>query len=136
VKVQEALDQFRAHGIGVVGVGFSDADRLRDLRDELGLSFPLASGPAKRWYRAFQPRRARWRELLRPVHLITALRATRAGLRQRRADGDVRQLGADLLLQNDEVVKLWSSELLEDRPSATSVIAAADRASARPASAG
>ena len=127
--MQEALAEFHSHRTGVVGVGFSDEAKLRELRSELGISFPLVSDPAKRWYRAFQPRRARWRELFRPVHFLTALRAARSGLRQRRADGDVRQLGADLLLRQDEVVKLWSSELLEDRPSAAAVITAASQVS-------
>lgn len=50
------------------------------------------------------------------------LQALLAGRRQHKSDEDVWQLGADLLLDGNKVVRCWSSPRLEDRPGVEEIV--------------
>ena len=86
------------------------------------LSFELISDPTKAWYKAFQPYRAGLRSLLSPRVWVLGIRALVSRRRLVTSREDVWQLGADVLLENNTVVRVWSSRQLERRPDIDEII--------------
>ncbi len=124
MQVHEAQSDLAAHGIGVVGIGFSPRDRLEELRAELGVGFPLLSDPARRWYQAFEVPRGTWRTIFAPRvlrrYLAALLRRERIPLPRE----DLRQLGGGILLHGRTVVARWVTDESERRPSIAEVVEA------------
>jgi hypothetical protein len=125
VKVQSNIDRFLEARIRVIGIGFSSRESLTSLRSELGLSFELISDPTKAWYKAFQPHRAGLRSLLSPRVWVLGIRALVSRRSLVASHEDVWQLGADVLLEDNTVVRVWSSRQLERRPEIDEIILAA-----------
>ena len=111
-----------------VGIGFDRQAELDRLRTQLSLSFPLLADSDREWYRAFDVPRGSWRSVLAPRILARYARALRHRERMFRPRGDVRQLGAGVLLCGRHVVATWISAESERRPTVQEVLEAAHRA--------
>ncbi len=92
------------------------------------MSFPLLADPERAWYQAFDVARGSWRSVLAPRILARYGRALRRRERLFRPRGDMRQLGAGVLLNGREVVATWISAESERRPPLQEVVEAAGRA--------
>jgi hypothetical protein len=125
VKVQRRLPEFAAADVDVMGVGFSEQERLDFIRDELDITFPLVSDTERRWYRALDIGAGGWLSVFAPRILWRYVRLIARGYRLRRPTDDLRQLGGDVLLRDTQVVALWSGAESERRPSVDEVLEAA-----------
>ena len=125
MEVQLNIDRFLEARMRVIGIGFSSRESLTKLRSDLGLSFELISDPTKAWYKVFQPHRVGLRSLLSPRVWAMGIRALLSRRRLVVSKEDVWQLGADVLLEGNMVLRVWSSQQLEKRPDIDEIILAA-----------
>jgi len=127
VQVQSELDVYGDACISVVGISFSSDDKTTVIKDDLKLDFPIVSDSNKLWYKVFQDRRVGFRSLFSARIWLIGMRALLSGRRQHKSDEDVWQLGADLLLDGNKVVRCWASSRLEDRPGVGEIVMESNR---------
>jgi hypothetical protein len=114
--------------VGLVFVGFSPPDRLAALARHLGWPGAVLSDQPRRLYAALGLGRASlWRVYSRRTLAMYA-RAVLRRERLRPPVEDTRQLGADALVVDGVVVRLWRPRSPDDRPEAGEVLAAASAA--------
>ncbi len=121
--MQRSLSTLHANDVDVLAIGFAAQERLDVMRDELGLTFPLISDPDRRWYAVLGATRGRWRDVYAPRILRRYLRALFRRERIPLPHDDLRQLGADVVLQDGRIVHVWSSHESERRPTVAEIIA-------------
>lgn len=115
--------------VGLVLVGFSPADRLAALARHLRWPGLVLSDPDRTLYAQLGFRRAPWWRVYSPRTLLTYAQAVRNGERLARPVEDTRQLGGDAVMVDGVVVLLWRPRTPDDRPSASTVLSAADQLS-------
>lgn len=114
--------------VGLVFVGFSPPDRLAALGRHLQWPGPVLSDQPRRLYAALGLGRAPLWRVYSPRTLVTYARAVLRREKLRPPVEDTRQLGADALVVDGTVVRLWRPRAPDDRPEAAEVLAAATRA--------
>lgn len=72
---------------------------------ESGLPWPVLIDQERRLYRAYGMERGSWRHLLGPATLRKYFRLLYRGEKLRRSGGDVKQLGGDVLIDPEGVVR-------------------------------
>ena len=106
-------------------VGFSPADRLAAIARHLRWPGPVLTDPARRLYRMLGIGRAPlWRLYTRQTLMLYG-RAVLRGYRLTPPAEDTRQLGADAIVVDGTVRRLWRPRSPDDRPEAQVVLAAA-----------
>nr|CAA9338550.1 MAG: hypothetical protein AVDCRST_MAG46-1842 [uncultured Nocardioidaceae bacterium] len=113
--------------ITLVFVGFSPPERLKGLARHLGWPGPVLSDEPRRLYATLGVGRAPLWRLYNPGTLRMYWRALVRGKRPRRPAEDTRQLGADAVVVDGTVVRLWRPRSPDDRPDATAVVDEAAR---------
>jgi len=113
--------------ITLVFVGFSPAPRLKGLARHLGWPGPVLSDEPRRLYAELGLGRASLWRTYSPRTLALYGRALLRGRRPQRPVEDTRQLGADAVVVDGTVVRLWRPRSPDDRPAAAAVVAEAAR---------
>lgn len=123
IAVRDHLSELGDAAVAVVT--FASADRLADYRRHLGLSFPILADPALITYRLFGAGRGRWRHVYSPGTLRRYRRLVRAGAKLERPTEDVRQLGADVVIDRaGQLAYLALPPTPDDRPPVAELVAA------------
>jgi hypothetical protein len=115
--------------VTLVFVGFSPPERLRGLARHLRWPGPVLSDQPRNLYAALGVGRAPLWRLYNPGTLRMYGKALLRGTLPKRPVEDTRQLGADAIVVDGTVVRLWRPRSPDDRPDASAVIAAAALAS-------
>lgn len=118
----------RDPSVHLVLVGFSPPDRLAAIARHLDWPGLVLSDPSRRLYSALGLGRAPLWRVYSPRTLMTYARAIARRERLRPPVEDTRQLGADAVVVDGIVVRLWRPRSPDDRPDARDVLAAATRA--------
>ena len=116
MKVQETLPEFPRREVDVVAISFSSPERIDWLESEFGLSFPILHDPDRKWFGLLGAERGSWLTVFRPSILRRYVTLIRRGYRLRRSREDLRQLGGDVLLSRNRVIRSWVSNQSEQRP--------------------
>lgn len=98
-------DQFMRRGYDVVVIGHGTPARARKFQADLNLPFPILGDWDQQGYAAFGLGRAGLSDMLRPAMYLSGLRATLAGSRQGRTDGDPAQLPGTFILDHGGIVR-------------------------------
>jgi hypothetical protein len=120
--VHQARDDPR---LGLILVGFSPLRPLAALARHLGWPGLVFADPGRVLYRSLGAGRAPLWRVYSPLTLATYAAALTRGHKLARPVEDTRQLGADAVVVNGIVRRLWRPRTPNDRPPAAEVIAAA-----------
>jgi hypothetical protein len=112
--------------VGLVLLGFSPRDRFAALARHLRWPGLVLTDTDRRVYQALGIGRAPLWRVYSPGTMLVYARAGMRGRRPHRPAEDTRQLGGDAVVVNGRVVHLWRPHSPDDRPSAATVLAAAD----------
>lgn len=119
--MHQARDDPRA---GLILVGFSPPQPLAAIARHLGWPGPILTDQERVLYRRLGVRRAPLWQVYSPGTLATYAAALARGRRLARPVEDTRQLGADAIMIDGVVRRLWRPLSPDDRPAAAEVIAA------------
>lgn len=122
--MSERRNEFGTADIAVIT--FTDPERLAAYIDHLGVSFPVVTDVDRTLYRALGVERGSLRQVWSVGTLQTYWSLLRAGRRLRRTHGDdVRQLGADVIVDADGTIRtLFRPTSPDKRPSVDELLAA------------
>ena len=109
---------------GLILVGFSPPAPLAAIARHLGWPGLVLTDPHRVLYRRLGIGRAPLRQVYSPGTRATAAAALARGHRLARPVEDTRQLGADAIMAQGAVRRLWRPRSPDDRPAAAGVIAA------------
>jgi hypothetical protein len=115
----------RDPSVRLVLVGFSPPDRLAALARHLDWPGLVLADPPRRLYGALGLGRAPLWRVYSPRTLLMYARAVVRRERLRPPVEDTRQLGADAVVVDGSVVRLWRPRSPDDRPEAREVLAEA-----------
>lgn len=112
-----------------VAVVTFEADHFaRAYAEESGLDWPLLVDTDRSLYRAYGMEQGRWRDILGPAAWAAYFRLLARGAKLKRSQGDVAQLGGDVLIDPDGIVRLHHvGEGPADRPSVDQLMTTAAR---------
>ncbi|NND73836.1 MAG: hypothetical protein HKN44_02415 [Ilumatobacter sp.] len=109
----------------VAVVTFTDPRHLDAYRAHLGVSFPVVADVDRALYRALGLERGTWRQVWSIGTLKLYARLLRRGRRLRRSTEDLRQLGADVVVDADgTIVRLFRPASPDARPTVDDLLAA------------
>jgi hypothetical protein len=112
-----------ALGVTVLVVTFEIPRAARAYVEETGLGWPLLLDGSRWLYRAYGMESGRWWAIWGPATWLAYARAIVRGHRLRRPTGDVNQLGGDILIDPDGIVRLQHvGSGPADRPSVESLL--------------
>lgn len=121
-------DELKSLGVTLAFVGNGTPAMLEDFKTSLGLDVPVFTDPSRRSYAQLGFRRGAF-TVLSPRVLASAVRAWRAGFRQKKTQGDpVQQGGVLVLRRGGQAEYAFASEEAGHHPPIDEVIEAARRA--------
>jgi alkyl hydroperoxide reductase subunit AhpC len=116
-------EAFEELAIAVLVVTFETARVARAYVEETRLGWSLLVDESRSLYEAYGMRRGRWWDIWAPATWRAYARALRQGHLPRRPSGDVRQLGGDVLIDPEGIVRLHHvGRGPADRPSTESLL--------------
>jgi peroxiredoxin len=125
IAVRDHLVEFADASVAVVT--FAAPERLAAYRRLLALPFPVLTDPDRTLYRLLGVERGSTRQVWSVGTLRLYARLMREGRRLRRPTEDVNQLGADVVVSRDGVVRYLSLPSTPDaRPPVSELVAALD----------
>lgn len=111
----------------MLAVTFEDQERAEAYVRETRLPWPLLVDPSRSLYAAYGMHRGRWRDILGPAALGSYAKLMLQGRRPHRPTGDLQQLGGDVLIDPDGIVRLHHIGAgPADRPSVSSLLKACE----------
>lgn len=125
MQVHEVAASSADARIGLIAVGFSPPRPLAAIARHLGWTGLVLADPDRALYQRLGVGRAPLRRVYSPGTLATYAGALARGHRLTRPVEDTRQLGADAIMAQGAVRRLWRPETPDDRPAASEVITAA-----------
>ena len=111
--------------IGLIAVGFSPPRPLAAIAGHLGWPGLVLTDPQRMLYQRLGVGRAPLWQIYSPRTMNFYATALRRGQRLARPVEDTRQLGADAIMTDGAVRRLWRPRTPNDRPPAAEIIAAA-----------
>jgi hypothetical protein len=123
--VHEAAASSADARIGLMAVGFSPPGPLAAIARVLGWTGLVLTDRGRALYQRLGVGRAPLRRVYSPGALATYASALARGHRFTRPAEDTRQLGADAVMAQGAVRRLWRPRTPDDRPTASEVITAA-----------
>jgi hypothetical protein len=125
--VHEAAASSADARIGLIAVGFSPPGPLAAIARRLGWTGLVLTDPGRALYQRLGVGRAPLRRVYSPGTLAAYAGALARGRGHRiaRPAEDTRQLGADAIMAQGAVRRLWRPRTPDDRPAASEVITAA-----------
>ena len=123
---QDALD---ALGVRVAVVTFEASPFARAYVEDTGVTWPLLIDADRSLYRAYGMERGRWWQIYSPATLWTYCRLLLRGRRLAASGGDLDQLGGDVLIDPEGIVRVHHvSADPADRPAVTDLLRPVRRA--------
>ena len=123
--MRDHLVEFADASVAVVT--FAAPERLAAYRRHLALPFPVLADPDRTLYRLLGVERGSTRQVWSVGTLRLYARLLREGRRLRRPTEDINQLGADVVVSRDGVVRYLSLPSTPDaRPPVSELVAALD----------
>ena len=130
LQLQQASDEFERRGVQVLVVTFEKPVHARQYSADFSLRWPLLIDQDRRLYAAYGMEAGQWRKLLGPKACLTYARLLVRGRRLRRVHGDVRQLGGNVVIDAEGVVRFHHvAHSPADRPGVTELLSVIDDAS-------
>ena len=130
LQLQQASDEFERRGVQVLVVTFEKPVHARQYSADFSLRWPLLIDQDRRLYAAYGMEAGQWRKLLGPKACLTYARLLVRGRRLRRVHGDVRQLGGNVVIDAEGVVRFHHvAHSPADRPDVTELLGVIDDAS-------
>jgi len=128
VQLRQQQTDLAALDVRVLVVTFESASSARTYLGDTDLPWPLLLDDDRRLYRAYGMERGRWWQIYGPRTLWTYFRLIREGRRLETSGGDPHQLGGDVLIDPEGVVRLqYVSANPADRPSVGRLISVVRR---------
>lgn len=112
-------------GIGLITIGFSPPQPLRELAEHLHLSGPMLSDEQRIVYRRLGLRRAPVWRVYSPGTLAFYARARLRGRQLQRPVEDTRQLGGDAIVTDGVITRRWRPRSPDDRVAPERLVCAA-----------
>ena len=123
LQLQQASDEFEHRGVKILVITFETSEHAREYSEEFSLKWPLLIDQGRRLYSAYGMGTGRWRKLLGPKACLTYVRLLIGGRRLRRVHGDVRQLGGNVVIDAEGVVRFHHvAHSPADRPNVTRLL--------------
>lgn len=128
--------EFDKRGVAVAVVSFAEPAKLIYYQEQHRWPFTILTDPERAAYRAFALKRLSWLSVFSPSALKLYWKLLREGMkREDYGKDDIYQAGGDFLIErNGNILLAHRSQDPSDRPSATSLLEAIDRALKRDAS--
>lgn len=124
MQLHRAEPRFREKGASLQLVGIGAPAVIRAFREETGVSAPIFADPTFATYRALGMRRGIG-TYLSLSFVRNAIRAMRAGYRNRSIEGDAMQHGGVLVVRpGDEVAYRFTSRTAGDHPPVDEILGA------------
>lgn len=130
MEVRDQQEHLEALGAGAIAVGFSPADALAALADELAWPWPFLSDTDRVLYARLGLERAPRRAVYNPGTLYAYRKAAGRGVPLKRPVEDVRQLGGDAVVKDGHVVRVFRPASPDDRAPVGTLLAAVTEAAA------
>ena len=125
IAVRDHLDRFGDARIAVVT--FASVDRLAAYRDHLRVPFDVVADPDRTLYALLGAVRGTSRQVWSAGTLRIYVRLIRSGRRLQRPTEDLRQLGADAVIDRNGIMRYLSLPVTPDaRPPVSTLINALD----------
>ncbi len=116
-------------GVNVAVVTFEGGPLAEAYARDTGLPWPVLVDAERSLYRAFGMERGRWWDIYGPATLLAYARLLLRGRRPRRSEADLLQLGGDVLVDPEGVVRIHHvGRGPADRPAVEDLLAAVRRA--------
>lgn len=111
-------------GVRVAVVTFESPVMARLYVEETGVEWTFLIDQERSLYRAYGMERGQWRKILGPSSWLIYAKLMWQGRRVKRSTGDVTQLGGDVLIDPDGIVRLHHvGSGPADRPSVEEILA-------------
>ncbi|GIW98275.1 MAG: hypothetical protein KatS3mg111_1608 [Pirellulaceae bacterium] len=124
-QLRRAENELNRVGLKVFVITFDDSVLARNYVASTGLPWPLLIDRQRQAYRAYGMERASWWQLYHPGSLLRYLKLLALGQRPGRPGEDWHQLGGDVLIDPQGIVRLHHvSQDPHDRPSVDQILAA------------
>ena len=104
--MQQAAGELEERDVQIVVITFESSAHGDAYLREMSLPWPILIDEGRRLYAAYQMGSGRWRNLLGPAAWWIYAKLLFRGRRLRPVKGDVRQLGGDVLIDPQGVVRL------------------------------
>ncbi len=115
--------ELQAHRVKVVVVTFQAGWVVQAYVEQTGLSWPILPDPDLELYRAYGMQRARWQDLWGFSTWWAYLKLVLRGRRLQPSHADLAQLGGDVLIDPEGIVRLHHvGKGPADRPSVDSIL--------------
>ena len=105
-QLRQHTDELQRLAVRVVVVTFEEKRRAALYVEQTALEWPLVIDPTRSLYQAYGMERADWSTLLGPATWIVYAKLMFQGRRPRASTGDVKQLGGDVLIDPEGIVRL------------------------------
>ncbi len=115
--------QLRTRKTNVIVVTFQAGWVVEAYVEQTGLTWPILADPNLELYRAYGMERAKWQDLWGFSTWWVYMKLMARGRRPRRSDADMAQLGGDVLVDPEGIVRLHHvGKGPADRPTVESII--------------
>lgn len=122
-QLRDEYDAFERRGYGVLAIGHGTPARAASFARDLSLPFPVLGDWEQQAYAAYGLGRASFADLVNPRIYVAAARATLAGARGGKPDGDVRQLPGTFVIDPSGIVQFAKpAEIASDLATAVELI--------------
>ena len=132
MEVKDQRAKLEGLGAIAVAVGFSPADALKALADQLEWPWPFLSDTDRVLYERLGLERASRRSVYTPRTLGIYRKALSRGVPFKRPVEDARQLGGDAIVKDGRVVRVFRPASPDDRAPVSALLDAVSEAAATP----
>ncbi len=124
MEVRNRRDELEALGATAVAVGFSPADALAALADQLEWPWPFLSDTDRVLYQRLGFERAARRAVYNPGTVNVYRKAAARGVALKMPVEDARQLGGNAIVQDGRVIRVFRPASPDERAPVTELLAA------------
>jgi len=132
LQLQQHEKQLDSLGVKVVVVTFEIESLARAYVEDTGISWPVLVDPLREIYRAYGMERGKWWQIYGPPTLWLYFKLAVRGRKALPATGDPNQLGGDILIDPEGIVRLHHvGSGPADRPTVAHLLDAIQRIQSR-----
>ena len=132
-QLRQHEDDLKELGIQVLVVTFEHQSNAEAYVRDSDLRWPLLIDESRSLYQTYEVERASLAKVLSPASWITYAKLLLCGRRLKRSTGDIQQLGGDVLIDPDGIVRVhFVGNGPADRPSVDSLLEAVRQLAPRP----
>lgn len=129
LQLQERAEEFHKRDVAIAVVTFDHGPLAEAYVEETGITWPLLLDEERTLYGAYDMAQANNWTLFRPSTVWHYLKLLAKGRRVHRPGSDVHQLGGDVVINPEGIVRLhYISRDASDRPTVAALLAEVDQA--------